>query len=187
MSEPHIPQPPPEQVLAQPVVIGDLNAELKQNKRGVNKVTLGLIGAVLLVASFFGGIATHAALAKPAAQNQAASGNPNRPFGNGQFGNGTGRNGNGGTGNGTGANGNNGFRGTAGTIDHVDGTDVYVKTQDGRTVKVTTTDSTQVRITQQGKVTDLKQGQTVVVQGTTGSDGSVSAQVITEGAFRGQG
>jgi hypothetical protein len=184
MSEPHIPQPPPEQVLAQPVVIGDLNAELKQNKRGVNKVTLGLIGAVLLVASFFGGIATHAALAKPATQNPAASGN--RPFGNGQFpgGNGTGRNG---TGNGTGANGNGGFRGTAGTIDHVDGTDVYVKTQDGRTVKVTTTDSTQVRITQQGKVTDLKQGQTVIVQGTTGTDGSVSAQAITEGAFRGQG
>jgi hypothetical protein len=183
MSEPHIPQPPPEQVLAQPVVIGDLNAELKQNKRGVNKVTLGLIGAVLLVASFFGGIATHAALAKPA-QTPAASGN--RPFGNGQFpgGNGTGRNG---TGNGTGANGNGGFRGTAGTIDHVDGTDVYVKTQDGRTVKVTTTDSTQVRITQQGKVSDLKQGQTVIVQGTTGTDGSVSAQAITEGAFRGQG
>ena|SRR2546422_33375 len=185
MSEPHIPQPPPEQVLAQPVVIGDLNAELKQNKRGVNKVTLGLIGAVLLVASFFGGIATHAALAKPAAQNQAASGNPNRPFGGA---NGTGRNGNGGTGNGTGANGNGGFRGgTIGTIDHVDGTTVYVKTQDGRTVKVTTTDSTQVRITQDGKIADLKQGQNVVVQGATGTDGSVSAQAITEGAFRAQG
>ena len=170
MSEPQNPmQQPPEQILGQPVVIGDLDAELKQTKRGVGKLTLGLGAAVLLVASFFGGIATHAAIAKPAAQTAAQ---PQRPAGR-QF---PGQNGQ--TPGGTGAP-----RGTAGTIDHVDGTDVYVKTQDGRTVKVSTSDTTQVRVTQDGKLADLKAGSTIIVQGDTGSDGTVTAQTITEQQF----
>ncbi|MFL6140789.1 MAG: hypothetical protein ACJ72N_02820 [Labedaea sp.] len=179
MSEQHVPGQPiepgpvPEQILAQPVVMGDLGAELKQNKRSLNKVTLGLGGAVLLVAAFFGGVATHAAIAKPAqpAAQQAGNGrNGVGPFG--------GRNGGGGQ-NGTGQ-GQNGFRGTVGTIDHVDGTDVYLKTPDGRTVKVSTSDQTQVRISQPGKVSDLKQGENIIVQGSAGTDGTVSAQTITQ-------
>ena len=178
MSEPQNPgpsgpQPVPEQILDRPVVIGDFNAELKKSKRGVGKVTLGLGAAVLLVASFFGGIATHAAIAKPAAAS-ANQQNPARGNGNRQF-PGGGQNGQ----NGQGA----GARGTIGTVDHVDGTDVYVKTQDGRTVKVSTSDSTRIRISQDGKIADLKQGSNVVVQGSTGSDGTVTAQTITEGQF----
>lgn len=177
MSEPQNPgpQPVPEQILDRPVVIGDFNAELKKSKRGIGKVTLGLGAAVLLVASFFGGIATHAAIAKPA----AASANQQNPArGNRQFPGGTGgQNGQ------TPGQGQGGARGTAGTVDHVDGTDVYVKTQDGRTVKVSTSDSTRIRISQDGKVADLKAGSTVIVQGSTGGDGTVTAQTITEGQF----
>jgi hypothetical protein len=174
MSEPQNPgpqQPIPEQILDRPVVIGDFNAELKKSKRGLGKVTLGLGAAVLLVAAFFGGIATHSAIAKPAA---AASNdqNPARANGNRQFPGGGGQNGQ-----------NAGARGTIGTIDHVDGTDVYVKTQDGRTVKVSTSDTTRVRISQDGKLADLKPGSNVVVQGSTGGDGTVTAQTITEGQF----
>ena len=174
MTEPQNPgpQPIPEQILDRPVVMGDFDAELKKSKRGFGKVTVGLVGAVLLVGAFFGGIATHAAIAKPA----AASSNQQNPA----RGNGNGRQVPGGAG---GQNGQNGQRGTVGTIDHIDGTDVYVKTQDGRTVKVSTSDTTRVRISQDGKVSDLKPGSTVAVQGNTGSDGTVTAQTITEGQF----
>ncbi|SRR6266545_7217527 len=171
MSEPQNPAPQPEQILDRPVVMGDFNAELKKTKRGFGKVTLGLGAAVLLVAAFFGGVATHAAIAKPAAASSSQQ-NPARGNGNRQF---------------PGAGGQNGqnpaARGTAGTIDHVDGADVYVKTQDGRTVKVSTSDTTRIRITQDGKLADLKAGSQVVVQGSTGSDGTVTAQTITEGQF----
>jgi hypothetical protein len=176
MTDPQHPETqPPEQILDRPVIIGDFNAELKKTKRGFGKVTLGLTGAVVLVAAFFGGVATHAAIAKPAA---SASNQQNQPRANGnrQFPGG---------GQGAGPSGQNApaARGTIGTIDHVDGTDVYVKTQDGRTVKVSTSDSTRVRISQDGKVSDLKPGSSVAVQGSTGSDGTVTAQSITEGQF----
>jgi hypothetical protein len=163
----------PEQILNRPVGGEDLTEELKQTKRSVSKLTLGLGAGVLVVAAFFGGVATHAAVADKA--QPAAQGN-NRPR---QF-PGAGQGGQNGQGGG-------GFRGgTVGTIDHVDGKDVYVKTPDGKTVKVSTSDSTQVRISQQGAVTDLKAGETVVVQGSTGSDGTVTAQTITQGLARGQ-
>ena len=175
MTEPLNPQQqPPEQILDRPVIMGDFDAELKKTKRGFGKLTLGLSAAVLLVAAFFGGVATHAAIAKPASATPAAQNQRPRQFG-GQNGQGTpGQNG---------QNAQNGFRGTAGTLDHVDGTDVYLKTQDGRTVKVSTSDTTRVRITQDGKLSDLKPGSNIVVQGSTGSDGTVTAQSITEGQF----
>ena len=173
MSEPQNPaQQQPEQILDRPVVMGDFNTELKKTKRGVGRLTLGLGAAVLLVATFFGGVATHAAIAKPADQSAQQNQRP----GARQFG---GQNGQGAPGQG----GQNGARGTAGAIDHVDGTDVYVKTQDGRTVKVSTSDTTRIRISQDGKLADLKPGSTVIVQGSTGSDGTVTAQTITEGQF----
>jgi hypothetical protein len=171
MSEPQNPaeHQQPEQILDQPVIIGDFNAELKKTKRGVGKLTLGLGAAVLLVASFFGGIATHAAIAKPAAAAPAQQ----RPNGaNRQLPSGVAP-----------GQGGAGARGTAGAVDHIDGTDVYVKTQDGKTIKVSTSDTTRVRISQDGKLSDLKPGSTVIVQGNTGSDGTVTAQTITEQQF----
>jgi Domain of unknown function (DUF5666) len=179
MSEPGVPphiSQQPDQILEKPIVMGDLDAELKQNKRSVGKVTLGLGAAVLLVAAFFGGVATHAAIAKPAAQPTAQQGPGGGRFPGGYQGGG--QNGQGGQ----------GFRGgTIGTIEKIDGTTITVKTPDGREVKVSTSDSTQVRVTQEGKLTDLKQGQTVAVQGSTGSDGSVSAQTITQQPARTNG
>ncbi|HEU5107233.1 MAG TPA: hypothetical protein VFT95_01520 [Micromonosporaceae bacterium] len=158
MSEPQ----PQDDLLNRPVAGEDLSTELKQNKRPVNKLTLGLIAAVVVVAAFFGGIATHAAIADDDPR-QAAGPGGGRVF------------------NGPG-NGGQGpqARGTIGTVEKVEGTDVYVKTPDGRTVKVSTSDSTQVRVTKDGGLSDLQPGQTVAVQGSTGSDGTVSAQTITQ-------
>ncbi len=61
---------------------------------------------------------------------------------------------------------------------------MYVKTAQGTDVKVSTSDSTTVGVTQQGKLSDLKPGSTVVVQGQAGDDGTVAAQAITQQAAR---
>jgi hypothetical protein len=163
MSEPQ----PQDDLLNQPVATEDLSAELKQNKRSMSKLTLGLLAAVVVVAAFFGGIATHAAIADDKTPQAAGPGGGGRQF---NF------NGPGGGGGGQGQQG----RGTVGTVEKIEGTDIYVKTPDGRTVKVSTSDATKVRVNKEGALSDLQQGQTVVVQGSAGSDGTVSAQTITQ-------
>jgi hypothetical protein len=169
------PQQQPEQVIGTPVG-GDIDQELTQAKRGVGKVTIGLGIAVLVVAAFFGGIWVHSATASstPAATVNGANGQRNG--GQGRVPGGTPPSGAPGAG---GQNGG-GFRGgTAGTIDHIDGTTVYVKMQNGTVVKVSTTDTTRVDITQPGKLADLKPGENIVVQGQRAEDSSVTAQSIT--------
>jgi hypothetical protein len=177
MTEPE-PQQHPDQVIGAPVG-GDIDQELTQAKRGVGKVTVGLGVAVLVVAAFFGGIWVHSATASSTPQTPVAAG-AGRGAGGGAGG-GAGRPpGATGAPGAPGAGGAGGFRGgTAGTIDHIDGTTVYVKMQDGTVVKVATTTSTQVDVTQLGKLTDLKQGDTVLVQGQRAEDNSVTAQSIT--------
>ncbi len=144
----------------------DLPAELKERKSGVGKTTMILGVAVLAIVAFVGGVFVQKSFGStqtPNRQNAAGrqfqgtppSGAQQRP--NGGFG-----------------------RGTTGTIDHVEGTTVYVKTQNGEIVKVSTSDTTKVQITSDGKLTDLKAGQQVVVQGQAGEDGTVTGQTITQ-------
>jgi hypothetical protein len=160
-----------------PTAEPDLHRELAAAGGRISRPTLALAGLAVLVVGFLGGILTHRAYAGSAgttgnAEQQAAGrngyafGGPARvrpsgfPRGNraGGFGG-----------------------GTVGTVDHISGGTVYVKTAAGKTVPVTVSGSTTIRITKDGKVTDLAKGQTVVVLGSTGSDGSVAARSITEG------
>ncbi|MEV4317728.1 hypothetical protein [Actinocrispum sp. NPDC049592] len=167
----------PDHVIGTPVG-GDIDQELKQAKRGYGKVTIGLGIGVLVVAAFFGGVWVHSATASSNSNTPAAAGGPRN---GGRFGGG-GYPGNGGAPpSGAPGQGGGGFRGgTAGTIDRVEGNTVYVKMQNGTEVKVTTTDSTRVELTQPGKLSDLKAGTSVVVQGQRGGeDNSVTAQAIT--------
>ncbi|MGW4057367.1 hypothetical protein ACWEGE_03770 [Amycolatopsis sp. NPDC004747] len=168
-------EPTAEQIVASPAVDGDLNAEMRRATKPFSRTTLVLAGLVAFAIAFGGGAWTHAAF---------GSSTPSRPSGTagGQA------RGQGGTGQQAGAGqqggGFRGGRGTTGTVDHVDGTTVYVKTAQGDDVKVSTSDSTTVGVTQQGKLSDLKPGATVVVQGQAGSDGTVAAQAITQQAAR---
>lgn len=145
----------------------DISAELKERKSGIGRTTMILGAAVLAVVAFVGGVFVQKSFAfmqissRPNAAGRQFTGTPpsgaqQRPNGGG-FG-----------------------RGTMGTIDHVDGTTLYVKTQNGQIVKVSTSDTTKVQITSDGKLTDLKAGQQVVVQGQAGSDGTVTGQTITQ-------
>ncbi|MDR7279772.1 hypothetical protein [Catenuloplanes atrovinosus] len=69
---------------------------------------------------------------------------------------------------------------TEGTVKLVNGSTVYIVTGDGRTVTVKTSDGTAVRVAADGALTDLAEGDTVTVEGTAGSDDSVTATTITE-------
>ncbi|MDT7783782.1 MAG: hypothetical protein QOF58_2201 [Pseudonocardiales bacterium] len=146
----------------------DISAELTERKSGVGKTTMILGVAVLAIVAFVGGVFVQKSFGStqtPTRQNAAGrqlNGNGTPPSGQNR------------------PNGGNFGRGTAGTIDHVDGTTVYVKTQNGQVVKVSTSDSTKVQITSEGKLTDLKAGEQVVVQGQAGSDGTVTGQTITQ-------
>jgi hypothetical protein len=168
-------EPTAEQIVASPAVDGDLNAEMRRAAKPFSRATLVLAGLVVLAIAFGGGAWTHAAFGSSSSTPAARQG-------------GTGGAQTGGPG-GTGQQQGGGFRGaggrgTTGTVDRVDGTTVYVKTAQGTDVKVSTSDSTTVGVTQQGKLSDLKPGSTVVVQGQAGDDGTVAAQAITQQAAR---
>ncbi|MET9068482.1 hypothetical protein [Streptosporangium sandarakinum] len=191
----------------------DLETELTgPPRRGPSTLTLVLGAGVVLVAGIILGIQAHKALggpaAGPAASNAAVrqgSGDPGgfggpggsgggfgdgRGFGggrrNGQNGQ-LGQNGQGGQGTQNGRTGpGGGFGGAAvGTVQRVEGTKVYVQTRDGSVVTVNTRDDTTVRVSKKGKVTDLKPGGAVVVQGERAGDGSITATAISEGGGRG--
>jgi hypothetical protein len=73
---------------------------------------------------------------------------------------------------------------TAGTVTKVDGDTVTVKTASGDEVTVKTDSDTDVTITKDGSVSDLSAGDPVVVTGNRQSDGSISADSISEGNNR---
>ncbi len=97
-------------------------------------------------------------------------------FGQGQFQNGArpsgfpGRNGN-----------NQGVRPVSGEILSMDGNTLTVKAQDGSSKIVIFSDSTSINKTSEGSKDDLKTGEKVMVIGTEGTDGTVTAQMISIG------
>jgi hypothetical protein len=71
---------------------------------------------------------------------------------------------------------------TVGTVLLVDGSTIYVTTSGGGIVKVRTSPATTVQLAQSGTVSELKPGSTVVVAGTTNSDGTVDATTVSQSA-----
>ena len=67
---------------------------------------------------------------------------------------------------------------TTGTVKLVDGDTLYVATSDGKVVKVKVAATTTV--SRAASISDVKAGSTVVVTGTSGSDGTVAATTVTE-------
>lgn len=150
----------------------DLTERLKERApRRLATRTTAVLGAVLLVvAGFLGGVQVQKHWGKSGSQatnpfaniagfpTTGASGLPD--FGGGLPG---------GTASGP----------TTGTVKLVDGDTVYIQTADGRTVTVKTTSDTSVRVSQAGSLKDLNAGATVSVEGSTGSDGTVTATTVT--------
>jgi hypothetical protein len=144
--------------------------------RGVGKLTLLLVGLVLVVGGFAGGVVFNKATASAGTETAGPAGQQGQ-FGQGQFGPGQQ-----GAGNRTPPGGfgqDDGF--VAGTIASVSGETVTVKLADGSTKQVKTSGSTTVTLSQKGTVAQLKSGDSVVVRGEATDDGTVTAQSIAEG------
>ena len=86
--------------------------------------------------------------------------------------------GGGGTG---GAGGGAGRGGTIGTVKSVDGNTITITTANGGTATVTIGSSTTVTKSETGSVSDITPGENIVVRGTTGTDGTTTAQSINVG------
>jgi hypothetical protein len=69
--------------------------------------------------------------------------------------------------------------GTRGTISYIDGNILYVSTGTGSVVKVRIPKGLTVDRTVTAKATSIRPGETVVVQGTAGTNGTVKATGIT--------
>lgn len=84
----------------------------------------------------------------------------------------------------SGANGNSGgFPGgnaTIGTIKSIDGDTIIIETANGDEVTVKVGSDTSIRVTEDGSVSDLGTGDTVVVAGSR-TDGAIDADSIAEG------
>jgi len=148
----------------------ELSAALEQARTkapasaGVNKATLGLAAALLLVGGFVGGYVT----------KDATSGGGDRPGGTftRMDGPGGGKGGPGGVGGPVNL--------TIGTITKVDGNTVTIKTTSGSTVKATIGSDTNVNVTKTGNVKDLSKGDEIVVNGQRDGD-TIAAEFVSKG------
>lgn len=158
----------------------DISGQLKPARSGgagIPKVTLGLIGAVLLAGGFVGGIAVgkHSSSSSSSPSNAANGARARGGYG-GAFG-GTGGAAGGASG-GTGAG-----RGGAvtGTVTAVNGTTITITDSTGKTVTVDTSPQTTVTIGKTGAVSDLATGSQVTVLGTPDGSGTITARSVVSG------
>ncbi|MEU9889742.1 hypothetical protein [Sphaerisporangium sp. NPDC051011] len=170
---------------------GDLDTALAARPEGrrASKLTVALGAGVLLVAGMLLGIQAQKLWGTRAGGDQAGVAQA-LLAGNGgaaqqRAGGGAGRGGFGGSGGPAGSAGQGAGDGfTVGTVKLVDGGKLYVETPTG-VVIVTTTGDTKVQVSKEGKLKDLKPGSPVVVQGTRGTNGSVSATTVSSGGALG--
>jgi hypothetical protein len=166
---------------------GDLDEELaaRPRSRMLPGVTVYLGAGVLIVAGFLGGVQAEKAWSDGDGKSSNAAGGGAAPGARegGGYG-GYGRPGSGGSGQGPGGGFGGGFGGggdvTMGTVTKVVGGTIYLRTSDGKTVKVATSGSTRVQISTSGTAKDLKSGATVVVRGSAGKDGTVTATSVNQ-------
>jgi len=83
--------------------------------------------------------------------------------------------------NGTAGMNRNGNQPVSGEITSIDDTGVTIKTADGGSKIIIFSSSTKVNKTTEGSKSDLTKGATVMIIGTTGTDGTVTAQTVNIG------
>jgi hypothetical protein len=131
----------------------------RPRRRTVTPVTVALAAVVIAAAGFIGGV-----------QVQKRS-QPSRPAATAAFGAGAG-------GARQGAGGQAGGSATVGQVANVKGSTIYVTGADGTTTRVKTNSNSKVTRTAVSKPGAIHPGDSVIVQGTTSSSGTVTASQI---------
>jgi hypothetical protein len=140
--------------------------------------TAVLLSLVILAAGFWGGALAEKHHGSPTSSSSALSALASRlAAARGGSGTATGAGAGGGGGGFAGAGGG-ATPATAGIVTGVQGTVLYVTNASGDLVKVEVGPSTSVTRTAKSSLTGLQTGDTVVVQGTTGSGGTVTAMSV---------
>jgi hypothetical protein len=149
-------------------------------RRKVPALTAVLIVAVIAIGGFFSGVLVQKHLGKPKTTNVAAALATAGATGNAAAGGATG----GAAGLGGGGAGGTGRTGgrTAGLVTNVQTGMISITDAQGNVVKITTKANPTVSKTDQGSLSDIKIGDTLIVQGQKAADGSVAASSITLGS-----
>jgi hypothetical protein len=160
-------------------------------RRTMEATTVAVVAILAAAGGFIGGAAWKGSDSPAAAQSVVAgngataatgtNGAANRTPGFGGYGRGGFRGGDGGTGGAFGRNG------AVGEITAIDGDRITIKDAQGDEVVVTTSSDTTFAVDQEGTISDLAPGDTVVVQGERGTDGTIAATTIRSGPLGGFG
>jgi hypothetical protein len=147
-------------------VAAELEALAIRRRRKLPRVTLALCVAIVGAGAFIGGAEAQKHLGSTSSTGTAGSGAASG-FAS-RF-----RGATGGTFGGGGA--------TIGSVTAIKGSTLYVTDTSGNVVKVSTSAASQVSKTTTGTVKDIKPGDTVVVRGTQGKNGTIAAASISLG------
>ena len=166
---------------------GELPVRPRRRLLGVggNPLPLALIGVLLIACGFIGGVLIEKGQSSPSSAGGGASGLASRfaalRGGAGASAGGAASLSRGATG-GSGASlfggGGSGAGATVGQVSYVSGHTLYVTTSEGNTVKVTTSAGSTVSKTVKSDVKGIHPGETVIVTGSPGANGAVSAETI---------
>jgi preprotein translocase subunit YajC len=137
----------------------------RPRRRLATRWTAGTTVVLLLALGFIGGVLVQRGR-QPAATGQTTA--AGAPFGAGRFGQGAGTSG-----------AADGAAPVAGKVSSVDGSTLYVTTNQGTTVKVRTSGSAKVTRTAKSSVSAVHPGDTVVITGSTAANGTVTAAQLT--------
>jgi hypothetical protein len=152
----------------------------RPRRRLLSPVPLALIGILLILCGFIGGVLVEKGQTSSSSSTGAGAGLASRFAA--LRGGGTGTTGSSGAGAfapGAGA--------TAGSVSFLSGSTLYVTNSEGNTVKVDTSPGTTVTKTVKAEVKGIRPGETVTVTGPTGASGAVTAESIRVGAGGGGG
>jgi hypothetical protein len=153
----------------------------RSRRRLLTPVTGGLLAVVLVAGGFIGGVQVQKHQGNGTNSGAARNGLPaafaaRLAAGGGAAPGGTASSG---VAGGAGRAGGGSGGATAGTVANVKGSSLYVTSADGTTVKVKTNDNSKVTRNASGSVASVHPGDTVVIEGSTASGGTVTASSIT--------
>jgi hypothetical protein len=172
---------PNDELVAVEDIVPDrtLVTELRR-KRAITPITRALLAVIIAGGAFLGGVLVEKSQAKSTSASALPSGVPANIAA--LFGGRTST-----TVAGSGSGTTTGPTQTFGMIKLVDGKNVYVSDAQGNVVRITTNAATKITVSQPADVSKLKPSTSVIVAGTTGTDGTITATSISQTAAAGQG